>query len=283
MSKLNTIIRAGALAALMIAIFGVGSSSAQAYKEAFNAGAEAAKAKNYAQAVEKFVEAADGAAAEGDDRVEAQARGLIAKIEYNVARALIQNESFEQAIAHLDTGIEQDPNFAKNYLAKAATLKKLDRWDDAVPVYQKAIEVGNATADTQTARTAQQALRDQYVYLASSTLSNGSGNASRAQAQQALEYLDTLQTLVEPDADALYYMAEANKVLGNYGEAIRLADEALEIHRGSRTDKAKIYFVKGEALMSTGKASEARSAFENASYGSYRASAQHFLETLGTN
>lgn len=283
MSKLNTIIRAGAVAALLIATFGVSSSSAQAYKETFNAAAEAAKAKNYALAVEKFKEAAVAAAAEGDDRVEAQARGLVSKIEYNVARALIQNEKFEQAISHLETGIEHDPNFAKNYLAKAATLKKMDRWDEAVPVYQKAMEVGNASADTQTARTAEQALRDQYVYLASSTLSSGNGNASRSQAQKALEYLDTLQTLVEADADALYYKAEANKVLGNFDEAIALADQALAIHRGSRTDKAKIYFVKGEALMSTGQTTEARTAFENASYGSYRASAQHFLETLGTN
>ncbi len=283
MSKLNTIIRAGALAVLMIATFGVSSTSAQSYKETFNAGAEAAKAKNYTLAVAKFTEAADGAAAEGDTRVEAQARGLVAKIEYNVARALIQNEKFEQAIGHLDTGIKQDPNFAKNYLAKAATLKKMDRWDEAVTVYQQAIEVGNASADTQTARSAEQALREQYIYLASSTLSRGGGNASRAQAQKALEYLETLQTLVEADADALYYMAEANKVLGNFDQAIALADQALEIHRGSRTDKAKIYFVKGEALMSTGKSAEARTAFENASYGSYRASAQHFLETLGTN
>ncbi len=60
------------------------------------------------------------------------------------------------------------------------------------------------------------------------------------------------------------------------------ADQALELHRGSRSDKAKIYFVKGESLVGLGDSDGAKEAFQNAAVGTYRASAQHYLETLGS-
>jgi len=56
---------------------------------------------------------------------------------------------------------------------------------------------------------------------------------------------------------------------------------ALEMHRGSKTDKAKIFFVKGEALMNVGDMTGAKAAFTNAAYGTYAASAKHYLDTLG--
>jgi hypothetical protein len=54
------------------------------------------------------------------------------------------------------------------------------------------------------------------------------------------------------------------------------------MHRGSLTDKAKIYYCLGEAQMSLGNNNEAKSAFRNAAYGPYKNSAEHFIETLGT-
>jgi len=283
MSKLTSIIRAAAIPALLIALLGVAPAYGQAYKEAFNEAAEAAKAKNYTLSIQKFKEAADGAKAEGDTAVESRARGLVAKIEYNLGRALLEKESYDQAIEHFNSGITQDPDYAKNYLARASALKKLDRWDDAVTAYQQAMTVGTDNADTQTARAAETAIRDQYIYLASSTLSRSGNRASRADATEALEHLDAMQNYVDADSDTYYYTAEANKVLGNFDLAVEMADKALELHRGSRTDKAKIFFVKGEALMNRGDTAEAKAAFQNATFGSYRASAEHYIETLGTN
>lgn len=280
MSKLTTIIRMAVIAAFMIAAT---PSFGQTYKETFNTGMEAAKAKNFTVAIEKFTEAADGAKTEGDAAVERQARGLIARIEYNLGRALHQQEKFAEAKTHFTNGIEQDPTFAKNYLARAAAMKKTADWDQAVLAYQQAMQVADKNADSQTARAAETAIRDQYIYLASSALSRSGNRATRADATEALEHLDMLQMYVEADADTYYYLAEANKVLGDYEKAIALADQGLEIHRGSRTDKAKIYFVKGEALMNSGQTAAAKEAFQNALFGSYRASAEHYIETLGTN
>jgi len=85
---------------------------------------------------------------------------------------------------------------------------------------------------------------------------------------------------IEADADTYYYQAEAAKIIGDYAQAVTLADQAIEIHRGSLTDKAKLYFVKGESLMYSGDVDGAKEAFAGATYGQYKASAEHWIETL---
>ena len=72
----------------------------------------------------------------------------------------------------------------------------------------------------------------------------------------------------------------AHNIKGNQGACITNANKALELHKGSKADKAKIYFVKGEALMYSGDTEGAKVAFANATYGTYRQSAEHYLTTL---
>lgn len=268
---------------LTVSLFAIAPAAAQDYKEAYNAALEAANAKDYQLALDKFAEAADGAQAEGDEDVERRARKVIAQLRYNFGLAEIKRENYEAAIAQFEDGIEQYPTNAKNYLARGTALKKMDRMDDAIAAYAEAMQVGNANGDSQTARKAEDQIRQQFIYMASSAL-NRTGNApTRSAAEEALEHLDTLENFVEADSDVLYYRAEANKALGNLDLAVELADQALEMHRGSNTDKAKIFFVKGEALMQAGDIPAAKAAFQNATYGSYRAPAEHYIETLGTN
>ena len=52
------------------------------------------------------------------------------------------------------------------------------------------------------------------------------------------------------------------------------------MHRGTASDKAKIWFTKGEALVALGNVDAAKEAFQNAAVGAYRQSAEHYLETL---
>ncbi len=153
--------------------------------------------------------------------------------------------------------------------------------DGAIAAWQMAIEKGNAIGNAKgrkTARAAATAIRDNLYFAASSRL--GKSSPSRADADAAIAALEASEEYVEPDADYYYYMAVARSVKGEHGQAVALANQGLEIHRGSRTDKAKIYFVKGEALMYSGDTEGAKAAFTNAAYGNYRASAQHYLETL---
>src|SRR5690606_12252494 len=134
---------------------------------------------------------------------------------------------------------------------------------------QALIDYGEKNQDTQAIADGKQGIRDHFVVEASELL--GGSAPSAADARQALTLLEQMQQYVEADADTYYYMAVANNVLGNYAEAVQLADQALELHRGSRTDAAKIYFEKGEALMYNGDTAAAKAAFENAKFGPYKA------------
>ncbi len=269
--------------AMTIAFVGAAPVHAQEYKEIFNAGLEAAKAKDFSGALDQFTKAAEAAKAEGDAQVERRSRELIAKIEYSVGRAHMKAERYDEAIAHFANGIAHYPAYSKNYLARALTLKEKGDPDAAIEGYVETIGHAQAESDTKTARTAEDAIRQHYVYLASTALSRNGARASRADADEALAYLTTLQEYVEADAIVFYYLAVVHKVKGEFQDAVSSADQALAVHRGSLTDKAKIYYVKGEALMSIGDNSGARSAFQNAKFGPYKTSAEHYLETLGTN
>lgn len=259
------------------------AQDSQDYKETFNEAREAALAKDYPTALAKYTDAAAAANIEGDEAVERKARKTIASLEYILGRGYLKKDDFDTALAHFDNGISNYPSYPKNYLARASTLKKMDRMDDAITGFAQTMEVATAASDTKTARQAEDAIRGHYVFLASTALNRNGARTSTADANEAMDYIITMLQFVDPDADAFYYTAESQKVKGQFMEAVMSADEALAVHTGSRTDKAKIYFVKGEALMNVGDVAGAKEAFRNAAFGNYKNSAEHFIETLGSN
>lgn len=281
LSKTRTLLIA---AFLMIGTaFNATTVLAQEYKETYNAAREAALAKDYPTALERYIEAAQGAAAEGDADVERQSLKVVGQLTYLLGRGQLQAENFDAALAYFEQGIELYPSNAQNYLARASTLKRMDRMDDAIAAFAQTMEVATAASDTKTARQAEEAIRGHYVFLASTALSRNGARTGASDAEEAMTHIEALLQYVEADADVYYYTAESHKVKGEYVEAISMADQALAVHRGSRTDKAKIYFVKGEAMMNSGDIAGAKDAFQNAAYGNYRASAEHYIETLGSN
>ena len=272
--------------ALMLALLFVAATPAlaqeeddQAYKRAYNAAIEAANAKNYQEAYTNFEEAARLAEEAGESEIAQKAIGVVAQLDYNFGAAAAKNEDYETALSHFEKGIENAPNYAKNYLGKASALRKQEKIDEAMAAYQEAIEVGDQS-DPQIAESARNSVRDYYTFLASQALSRGGENVRSADAEEALGYLEEMEQYVEPDADTYFYRATAANALDNYEQAIQYADQGLSMHNGSRSDAAKFYFAKGEALMYMGNIAEAKSVFQNAAYGSYKASAEHYIETL---
>lgn len=252
---------------------------AQEYKEAYNEAIEAAKAQNYTAAHEAFSRAARLAQQEGDSEIADRAGRNAAIIDYNLGKQLVEQENYEPALQRFNSGIELYPQYANNYLGKALALKRLDRTEDVIAAYQELITYGEENQNTEAVREGEAGMRDYYIFLASSALGRRA-EPSAADAREAIGYLDELEERLDPDADSYFYRAVANNALGNYDEAVRLADQALEVHRGSRTDAAKIYFIKGEALMYRGETAAAKESFQNATFGSYKSLAEHYLETL---
>ena len=251
----------------------------QEYKRAYNAARKAAQNKDYQKAYQEFSRAAKLAEQAGDQQVARSASKVVAQLDYNFGLQAMKNGQPEQAVEHFNSGLESFPSFANNYWGKAQALKKLDRTDEAIATFEQAISTGQEQGNETLVSKAKAKIRDHYVYLASQALS--AENVTSAAADEALNHLSALDEYeIEPDASVYFYRATAANAKGNTQQAVDLANQALEVSNGSRTDKAKIYFLKGEALMKLGNNNEARTAFQNAAYGSYKQSAEHYLEQL---
>ncbi len=245
----------------------------QEYKMKYNEALEFAKAKKYKEAYAAFEATLPLAEAAGDAEVISRSSKVLAQLDNSYGTRAFKAGNFEEAIQHHEKGIGRKDDYPANYYGKAKALEKLDRWDEALALLKSVMDMG----ERKSANAAEKTIRGHYVYIASSSLSD---NPTKSSAEKALASLEEMLGYVEADADTYYYQAEANKTIGNYSDAISLADQALGAHRGSRTDKAKIYFVKGEALMFSGSGSAAAEAFNNALYGNYKPLAQHYLDEL---
>lgn len=261
------------------------AQQSEEYKRVFNQALEDAKAKQYQKAYEGFLQAAEMARQANDEEVAQKALRIVAQLDYNFGLRAYRNEQYDKALEHYTKGIEHDPSYPKNYLGKGLALLKLERLEEGLETLKQTLAVSKEAGDRQSLRAAGKAIRDHYLYLASSTLARNGGNPRPSDAREAIGYLDELLQIedVSPDADVYYYYAEALKTLGEYAKAVEMAQKALELHRGSRTDKAKIYFVMGEAYMLMGDKENARQAFSNALYGSYKAPAEHYLSQLSSS
>ncbi|MXZ05454.1 MAG: hypothetical protein F4146_05655 [Rhodothermaceae bacterium] len=261
------------MAAVLVA---PGPVTAQQYKEDYNAGLEAAKdPAAIADARSLFASAATGADEASDTEIAQRARYYVAQLDYRLGTAAFRAEDFPAALEHYSEGETIYPTFIKNTYGKGLALKNLDRIDEALEAFKTA---AGAQGDRKTSLAAEKAIRDHFMNQASTALAKR--NATRADADAALAALASLLEFMEADADVHYYTALAHYTKGEGEAAIASAEQALSMHTGSRSDKAKIYYVLGEAYVSVGNRDAARDAFSNAVYGSWKQSAEHYLETL---
>ena len=275
-----------ALLSLLFLVFSVHTVSAQEtetrikegqeFKMKYNEALEFAKSKDYENAYSAFSEARTLAEAAGEANIVQRSSKVLAQIDNMRGTRAFKQENFDGALAHHDTGIANYNAYVPNHYNKAKALQKLDRWEEALAIFQAVM----AMDDRKSSNSAEKTVRGHYVFIASSALSSNNSSPSRGDAQRAIDALEEMEGYVEADADVFYYRAEAYKTLGEYAQAVEMADQALAIHRGSLSDKAKIYFVKGESLMFSGSNQDASEAFTNALYGNYKPLAEHYLEEL---
>ncbi len=264
----------GMLAGVVLLSLGNTTANGQDYKESYNEALAAANAKDYNTAYQKYQEAADLAKAAGDSEVTNKSLKVLSQLDKIFGSRQYKRGNYEEALTYFNKGIAHNPDYAANYYNKGLALKKLGRVDEAMETLKSAAGMN----DRKVAREAEEAIRSHYHSEASRHVAKE--NPRAADADRALAALAEMESFASPDADSYYYMATAASIKGDYAQAIDFADKALEIHRGGRSDKAKIYFVKAEALMYSGNVDAAKSEFRNAAFGSYKASAEHYIETL---
>ncbi len=249
--------------------------TAQQYKEDFNSAQEAAKTSAWEVARGLFAGSANGADEASDSDVAQRARYAAAQIDYKLGTTAFKAEDYAAALEHYSNGESIYPAYIKNQYGRGLALNKLGRIDEALDSW---LAVVNAPGDRKTSLTAEKRIRSHFISQASAAL--GKPNPTPADADAALEALVSLSEYMEPDADVHYYTALAHYTKGEGESAVSSAQTALELHSGSRSDKAKIYYVLGEAYVSINDRGAARDAFQNATFGTWKQSAEHYLETL---
>lgn len=269
--------------ALLLAVVFVGFSSHaalaqddQEYKRAYNAGLEAYKAKNNTEAYTQWSRAATLAQQAGDADIARKASYYVTQLDYKNGLSAINSEDFDGALDSFQKGIDRYPDYAKNYLGRGLALKKLGQTEEAMDAFVQTMEVGQRVNDRETARKAEDAIRENYLYLASSTLSANGVRPTSSAADQAIGYLNQLAERLEHDASSLYYMAVAYDAKGDSDQLISYANQALEA-RPSRSDAALIHLLLGEMYLNQGNISESRNHLQQATFGNAKARAEALL------
>ncbi len=245
-------------------------------KQSFNTGLKAAKTNDHSQAYAKLEQALQLAEDVEEDNAANQVMKYLQTLPKNWGNEAIENENFEEALTHFDKGVTHAADDAYMHYGKGLALVNLDSTEAGLETLEKAIDVGNETGNTRVAGLATERIRQEFVAQASETLSGE--NSTAAQADSALSALDQMAEYVDPSATSLFYRARAHFEKGSFDEATSVAEEGLDKHQGSRSDAAKYHFIIAESQFRLGNKAEACRTFQDATFGDYKARAEHYLK-----
>lgn len=241
--------------------------------DSFNAFRSEPSIPNLDTAIGNF-EVAQEVGQESDDQdVARKSQGVLAQLHYQKATMLFKREEFEAADASLNEAINTNPNYAKAFYQKGLVYKRLSPEDTEgiISFYDRAIAVAEQTNDNVTARQSREAAHAELLFRGGKA--NEAGNST-----QAIQYLELSLQYDANSSDSYYRLAEASNKLGRRDAAIQHANRSLELEQGGSTDKAKIYFELGVAYQAKADKGKACEALKSASYGSFKAPAEHKME-----
>lgn len=203
-------------------------------------------------------------------------QGNLLTVVKGAGSADLKQENYGEALSHFEEAMEYTENDPSLHHNKGLALLNMDSTDAGLQSLQTAVEVGNQTGNTRVAQTARERIRDEFLAKASEALQGD--NPSQEQINTATEALDQMREYVEPSAQSMYYRGRAHLKANRSQQAIQTARQGLDMHQGSRNDAAKYYFVIAEAQKQLGNEGEACETYKNAAYGDYKARAEHYLE-----
>lgn len=224
-------------------------------------------------AIEGFRQTVDVGEEYGDTQIAEKAGGVITQLLYNKSLLQYNQGDNEAALETLDETIERNENYAKAYYQKGIVVKNMDEMnlDRALDLFDQAIEIGNQTNDTDIVSNAQEAAREQLVYVGSQEIEAENFDRAVELLSRALEYEST-------SANAHYRLAEAYNQMQEWEQAVEHAKQGLQYEDRGRTEQAKIYFELANAYQGLGQQQEACDAYSNAAYGSFKSPSEHQME-----
>ncbi len=224
-------------------------------------------------AIQAFQETQDVAEEYGEEQIGSKAERIVPQLYYSKSIYQFKTKKYAEALETLDLALEKNKDYSKAYYQKGLVLKNMS--DDSLLValdqFDKAIQIAQKNNNQQMVSQAKEAAKSNLVYRGAQAISDEDYNKAVDLLQRALNYDSQSE-------DAHYRLAEAYNKLKQWNKALDHADKGLKFEKGGRTEKAKIYFEKAVALKNIGNKEAACSAFDSASYGSFKAPAEHQMK-----
>ncbi len=189
---------------------------------------------------------------------------------YTAGNQALQAKDHERAIELYDKTISVQPTFAQAYYNKGLALRGLARGEEALVQFDRAIQLAGAAKNNQILDAATNAARN--YLLSSAAIMKEAKKYPEAVAflKQAIEYKDE-------DPELHYRLAEVYNLQAEFDKAIESANRALVLEKGGPVDRARIWFELANALKFKGNFSASCDAYRNASFGDFRANAEHAM------
>lgn len=126
----------------------------------------------------------------------------------------IHQGKFEDAIENITKSIELKNDWEISYFYRAVANQALEKWDDAMLDYTKALQINDKMTDA-------------YYNKAKITLSRK--DIANPDLKKAISDLEKALELDDKFVDALFAMAAAYKKLGDYHKSLEYLEKLLEI------------------------------------------------------
>lgn len=126
----------------------------------------------------------------------------------------INQGKFEDAIENITKSIELKNDWEISYFYRAVANQALEKWDDAMLDYTKALQINDKMTDA-------------YYNKAKITLSRK--DIANPDIKKAISDLEKALELDDKFVDALFAMAAAYKKLGDYHKSLEYLEKLLEI------------------------------------------------------
>jgi tetratricopeptide (TPR) repeat protein len=223
--------------------------------------------------IELFIQSEEIGINSGDTDVQRKSTSVLAQLNYQKGLMLFKREMFVESVEALDEAIRINPNYAKAFYQKALVHKKNspEDVDGIMGWYDQAIATAIRVNDSEVERLANQSAHGDLLFRGAKAIEAGNNT-------QAIELLQSSLDYFSESSDSYYRLAEASNKLQRYNDAIQYSSQALGLETGGNTDKAKIYFELGLANQMLENKGEACSAFESASYGSFKQPSEYKME-----
>jgi tetratricopeptide (TPR) repeat protein len=227
--------------------------------------------RNIEKAIDGFEEAMEISDKFDDAGTKRRSEQVLHQLYAIQANTEFRENNNKEAIKLFDKALAINPQHARSHLGKGLVYRRLEDTEKFRESMDKAIEAGLTTGEEQIAQTAESTARDYFLV-----------RAVRAKGEQqndlALELLNTSLNYDRSFPETHFLMAATYNVKSQFQNAVNSARKAIDLAGDNREETAKMYFELGKAYEGLGNTAQACSAYSNAAFGNFEASAKYQRE-----